>query len=98
MQSYAWPGNVRELRNVLERAMLTMTEKEIRSEDLLLESDQTAIATKASGLPAADWEIRPLEDVVADYVTASVDAAGGNVRKAARLLKISPSTLYARKK
>jgi DNA-binding NtrC family response regulator len=98
LESYAWPGNVRELRNVLERAMLTMTAKEIRSEDLFLESDQTAIATKASGLPAADWEIRPLEDVVADYVTASVDAAGGNVRKAARLLKISPSTLYARKK
>jgi len=35
---------------------------------------------------------------VADYVTASVDAAGGNVRKAARQLKISPSTLYARLK
>jgi DNA-binding NtrC family response regulator len=98
LESYAWPGNVRELRNVLERAMLTMTAKEIRSEDLLLESDQAAIATKSGGLPSADWEIRPLEDVVADYVTASVDAAGGNVRKAARMLKISPSTLYARKK
>ncbi|HXH92932.1 MAG TPA: sigma-54 dependent transcriptional regulator [Thermoanaerobaculia bacterium] len=98
LESYAWPGNVRELRNVLERAMLTMTAKEIRSEDLLLESDQAAIATKSGGLPTADWEIRPLEDVVADYVTASVDAAGGNVRKAARMLKISPSTLYARKK
>jgi transcriptional regulator of acetoin/glycerol metabolism len=30
------------------------------------------------------------------YVAAAVKAAGGNVRKAARLLDISPSTLYSR--
>jgi DNA-binding NtrC family response regulator len=96
LENYPWPGNVRELRNVLERAMLTMTGKEIRSEDLFLESDTAAIETKGGGLPTADWEIRPLDDIVADYVTAAVDAAGGNVRKASRQLKISPSTLYAR--
>jgi DNA-binding NtrC family response regulator len=98
LQSYAWPGNVRELRNVLERAMLTMTGKEIVNEDLLLESDTKSLAKTSGGMPAADWEIRALDDVVADYVTASVTAAGGNVRKAARQLQISPSTLYARMK
>jgi DNA-binding NtrC family response regulator len=98
LASYPWPGNVRELRNVLERAMLTMTGKEIRSEDLLLESVTGSIAKTTGGLPAADWEIRPLDDVVADYVAASVTAADGNVRKAARQLNISPSTLYARMK
>jgi len=56
------------------------------------------MAKATGGLPTADWEIRPLDDVVADYVTASVDAAAGNVRKAARQLQISPSTLYARMK
>jgi DNA-binding NtrC family response regulator len=98
LATYAWPGNVRELRNVLERAMLTMTGKEISSEDLLLESDTASVPKTAGALPAADWEIRPLDEVVADYVTASVGAAGGNVRKAARQLRISPSTLYARMK
>jgi DNA-binding NtrC family response regulator len=98
LQSYAWPGNVRELRNVLERAMLTMTGKEIANEDLLLESDTKSLAKTSGGMPSADWEIRALDDVVADYVTASVTAAGGNVRKAARQLQISPSTLYARMK
>ncbi len=98
LQSYAWPGNVRELRNVLERAMLTMTGKEIANEDLLLESDTKSLAKTSGGMPSADWEIRALDDVVADYVTASVAAAGGNVRKAARQLQISPSTLYARMK
>jgi len=98
LAGYAWPGNVRELRNVLERAMLTMTGKEISSEDLLLESGSRPVAAKSGSLPSADWEIRPLDDMVADYVKASVTAAGGNVRKAARQLQISPSTLYARMK
>src|SRR3954467_2108244 len=98
LQSYPWPGNVRELRNVLERAMLTMTGKEIVNDDLLLESDTKSLAKTSGGMPSADWEIRALDDVVADYVTASVTAAGGNVRKAARQLQISPSTLYARMK
>jgi DNA-binding NtrC family response regulator len=98
LSNYAWPGNVRELRNVLERSLLTMTGKELRSEDLLLESDTRALPKSEGGLPTADWEIRPLEDVIARYVTAAVEAAGGNVRKAARQLQISPSTLYARMK
>ena len=97
LESYPWPGNVRELRNVLERAMLTMSGKEIRSEDLLLEAS-AAPPVKAGGQPTADWEIRPLDDIINDYIAASVEAAGGNVRKAARQLQISPSTLYARLK
>ena len=98
LEQYGWPGNVRELRNVLERAMLTMHGKEIRSESLLLEAHTQAATASSSALPSAEWEIRPLDAVVADYVTAAVDAAGGNIRKAARQLKISPSTLYARLK
>jgi DNA-binding NtrC family response regulator len=96
LERYPWPGNVRELRNVLERAMLTMTGKEIRSEDLLLESATQRLAKTTAGIPSTEWEIRPLDEVVAGYVTAAVTAADGNLRKAARQLKISPSTLYAR--
>jgi DNA-binding NtrC family response regulator len=98
LEQYGWPGNVRELRNVLERALLTMSGKEIRSESLLLEAQSAALPASSAGLPTAEWEIRPLDDVVASYVAAAVDAAGGNVRKAARQLQISPSTLYARLK
>ncbi|MEA2570553.1 MAG: hypothetical protein QOI24_2554 [Acidobacteriota bacterium] len=100
LMSYAWPGNVRELRNVLERAMLTLEGREIRVEDLGLDAQGAVSLPKSGGggLPVEEWEIRPLDEVVADYVTASVKAAGGNMRKAARQLAISPSTLYARLK
>jgi DNA-binding NtrC family response regulator len=99
LQTYAWPGNVRELRNVLERGMLTMRGDELRSEDLVIEHEvASAIGGKSGTLPEEEWDIQPLDRIIGDYVAASVKAAKGNIRKAARQLQISPSTLYARLK
>ena len=100
LESYPWPGNVRELRNVLERALLTLRTDEIRTEDLNIEASGTSAITagKSGGLPSEEWEIQPLDTVIEQYVGAAVKAAGGNMRKAARQLQISPSTLYARLK
>jgi DNA-binding NtrC family response regulator len=96
LETYPWPGNIRELRNVLERALLTLRTEEIRSDDLVIEREQASVAPKSGSLPSEEWDIQPLDQIVAAYVAAAVKAAGGNVRKAARQLKISPSTLYAR--
>jgi DNA-binding NtrC family response regulator len=92
---YPWPGNVRELRNVLERAMLVSSASEIRSEDLMLDGSRPGVESTSS-TPTQEWEVRPLDDITADYVRAAVKAVGGNMRKASRLLQISPSTLYAK--
>jgi DNA-binding NtrC family response regulator len=97
MENYAWPGNVRELRNVLERALLTLRGSEIKSEDLILDT-APRVATGSGLYPTAEWEVLPLDELVAKYLTAAVAATGGNVRKAARQLQISPSTLYSRMK
>jgi DNA-binding NtrC family response regulator len=97
LAAHGWPGNIRELRNVLERAMLTLRGPELRSEDLLLDAT-SPIPTSAGLYPTAEWDIRPLDEVISRYVAAAVEVTGGNVRKAARQLKISPSTLYARTK
>ena len=99
LEGYPWPGNVRELRNVLERAMLTLQGNEIRNEDLILDSGAAAaLPSSSAGMPTTEWEIVPLDDMVARYVGAAVEATGGNIRKAARQLQISPSTLYAKLK
>jgi DNA-binding NtrC family response regulator len=91
---YPWPGNVGELRNVLERAMLVSNGSEIRTEDLFLEDSHGEVA--AGGvLPQREWEVRPLAEITTAYVRAAVEAVGGNVRRASRMLQISPSTLYA---
>jgi len=79
--------------------MLTLDGREIRVEDLGLDGNAGVSLPKTSaGLPAEEWEIRPLDEMIAQYVAASVKAAGGNMRKAARQLGISPSTLYAKLK
>jgi two-component system nitrogen regulation response regulator NtrX len=99
LKNYPWPGNVRELRNVLERALLRMRGNEIRTEDLLLSTNDQAASLSSSagsGEPLSEWEIRPLDDMIGDYVAAAVKAVDGNMRKAARLLQISPSTLYSK--
>ena len=100
LSSYPWPGNVRELRNVIERALLTLAGDEIHSEDLTIERTVGAALSgnRGGSFPSEEWEIQPLERVVSEYAAAAVKAAGGNVRKAARQLQISPSTLYARLK
>lgn len=98
LMGHPWPGNVRELRNVLERAMLVQRGKQIQSEDLALESGVAVAVTRPGTLPRDEWDIRPLEAVMAQYVAAAVEATDGNMRKAARLLDISPSTLYSRLK
>ena len=97
LSGYPWPGNVRELRNVLERALLTLHGEEIHTEDLSLEVAGPGIG-KSGVLPTEEWEIQPLDDMVSQYVAAAVKAVGGNMRKAARQLQISPSTLYAKLK
>lgn len=98
LMSYAWPGNVRELRNVLERAMLVQRGKQILSENIALESGDAVVAARPGAFPRDEWDIQPLDSVTAQYIAAAVEAADGNVRKAARLLNISPSTLYSRLK
>ena len=99
LESYPWPGNVRELRNVLERALITLTRDEIRSEDLVIESAAASLPSSGNGgTPTEEWEIKPLDEVITSYVAAAVQATGGNMRDAARRLQISPSTLYARMK
>jgi len=99
LSGYPWPGNVRELRNVIERALITMHGTEIRSEDLVIDTaSANGRVSGGGGEPVEEWEIRPLDAVIESYLAAAVKATGGNVRKAARLLEISPSTIYAKLK
>jgi two-component system response regulator AtoC len=99
LMEHPWPGNIRELRNTLERTLLTMRGNEILTNNLALEPNSAPLLPVGpSSLPRQEWEVLPLDTVIQNYVAATVDVVGGNIRKAARLLRISPSTLYARLK
>lgn len=95
LQTYEWPGNVRELRNVLERAALLSADGRILVEDLPLEPSAPAAASLAAD---SSNRVRPLEDVIVEAIQNAVAVADGNIRKAARLLGVSPTTIYSRLK
>jgi two-component system response regulator PilR (NtrC family) len=95
LMAYDWPGNVRELENVVERAVVLSSDREI-GPDLLPNS---VSANPAAGVP--DVVIPPegldFREVIIGherkYIEAALDAAGGVQKKAAELLHIKPTTL-----
>lgn len=84
---YQWPGNVRELKNFCERLMATPKEGDIDEEftKKLLEFREP-VQTVYTGRENSEDIKRALE------------AAGGNVGKAAHLLGVHRATLWRRRK
>ncbi|GAB5469290.1 MAG: nitrogen regulation protein NR(I) [Rhodospirillales bacterium] len=87
--SHAWPGNVRELRNRMERAVA------LAKGDLLARHDLFPEAYAAAGPEAA---VAPLaearEAAERRQIARALAQTGGKVSAAARLLKISRTTLW----
>ena len=90
-----WPGNVRELENVIERAVVLTSGKEIGPE-LIPESVR---ATRSFHLPNFDMPSEGIpfrkivEEMESTLITRSLEAAGGVQKRAAELLQIKPTTL-----
>jgi DNA-binding NtrC family response regulator len=92
-----WKGNVRELRNVIERVILSESADIIDLPHLLRvpnftsshsENDSAAFALPEDGMD--------LEEVEKQFILQALKKANGNKTKAAKLLNMSPPTLYYR--
>ena len=94
LQAYAWPGNVRELENALERAAIMCQEGVIREDDLPPSVLRGAPTTGTASAQAG----RTLADVERDHIQAVLSATNGNRTHAARILGISPTTLWRKLK
>jgi Nif-specific regulatory protein len=99
LMAYSWPGNVRELKNVLERIAVLCPADPVTERDLppglfagpsLTEAARTATVSTSG--------VMSLSDVEREHVLRVLATAGGNKKKAAELLGIDRSTLYARLK
>lgn len=87
LSKYQWPGNSREIKNLLETAVALCRSDTISAADLPF---QTAGNQSSSDGSLAGAEEQAIRD--------ALEKAGDNKRKAARLLGIAPSTLYAKMK
>jgi DNA-binding NtrC family response regulator len=83
--NHAWPGNIRELENALERAVVVAETNEIRKEDLPLGLEPR------SDDDGNDWT---LERAEREHIKKVLSIAGGSKKKAAKLLKVDPTTIW----
>ena len=90
LKSHSWPGNVRELNNYLERAVVLGEEAAISMEGLWASSPapKPVISTPPGEAPLSETEAMAIKRALRD--------CGGNVSRAARVLKVSRSTIYRR--
>jgi DNA-binding NtrC family response regulator len=91
--NYHWPGNVRQLENVIERAVVLCQDESI-SPDLF---PQEVLAPQAEALPQLPSDGIDLKEAVNGYTRALIETSlarcGGVQRRAAQMLRVSPSTL-----
>jgi DNA-binding NtrC family response regulator len=81
LRRYPWPGNVRQLKNVLQRAELLATGREIAAADLALPAAQAA---------------PPDEELDRSTIEAALARANGVIAQAAGELGLSRQALYRR--
>lgn len=83
---YHWPGNVRELQNIVERAVVLSSGRQLRADDFVLLSGETR-KTKAR-------ETLNLEEIEQATIEKALAISNGNMNKAAEMLGITRFSLY----
>ena len=100
LQDYEWPGNVREIKNLIEKLVILSKDEVIDLRDISMNG-----SAQADGLLPDDLEAETglgagvtLKDMEEAFIKTALKLAGGNQRKAAKLLNISRDTLRYRLK
>ncbi|MCH7754578.1 hypothetical protein IH970_05590 [candidate division KSB1 bacterium] len=91
LQGYHWPGNVRELENIIERAVIISTGKQLKLEDWL---SKTGVSSKAS-------HISTLTELEREHILEVLELTRWRVSGesgAAKVLGLKSTTLEARMK
>ncbi len=95
--AYPWPGNVREMKNLAERLVILSSGGRIAMDELPAEvSGVKVAAATAAGSPVGGAV--KLSDLEREHILAVLASVGNNKSKAAEILGIDRSTLYARLK
>ena len=88
LREYPWPGNVRELKHTMERAVILCEHPSLGPGDLRLYEDQGSSVNPSF----------KLDEVEKRTILKAMEKCRGNHSKAAKMLDISRTTLYAKLK
>lgn len=93
LKSYDFPGNVRELENLVEQAAALSSSEIIGATDVFLEADIPGTR------PPDDLSLATAVDEAERLaIRHAIDSASGDLQEAARLLRISATTLWRKMK
>ncbi len=92
---YKWPGNVRELENLVERFALTATEGNITPSQLPPEIIWEEICPEEACMDESCFD-EIVKNTEINLIKQALKISGGNKSKAAKLLKLKPSTLRSK--
>ncbi len=92
---YHWPGNVRELENLIERLALTAQDGNITHSLLPSEIIWEEVCPEEACLDESCFD-EVIRNTEVNLIKQALNIAGGNKTKAARLLKLKPSTLRSK--
>lgn len=93
--NYGWPGNVRELENLIERLALTVLDGNVIRSQLPPEIIWEEICPQEECLDGSCYD-EVMKRTEINLIKRSLEMSGGNKAKAARLLKLKPSTLSSK--
>ncbi len=98
-----WPGNVRQVLNVIRNVVVLNDGGPVTvrmlPEDMVRMAESAVLTPQPAVMPGPELLMdsllgRPLAEVERIIVTATLARYGGSIPKAARVLDLSPSTLY----
>ncbi len=100
LQQYSWPGNVRQLKNLIEKLVVLSENEEITADEissnLLIQQQIEKEEPVVKEVDVESFNGLSLEAMERKHIKTALKLAGGNQRKAAKLLCISRDTLRYR--
>jgi len=112
LKKHSWPGNVRELQNMIRKLVILNTGPSIETEmvvPLLKQRETTYSDYSLMGLVDGAGQIaemktpvtidldRPMLEIEQDIIEAIISSHDNSVPKAAKILGLSPSTIYRKR-
>ncbi|MCE5326321.1 MAG: sigma-54 dependent transcriptional regulator [Planctomycetaceae bacterium] len=96
LMAHPWPGNVRELKNVMDRAIILAREDQVTPASLRFDTHTPAPGIAAAAeAPREDFSLEAAER---EFILRALKETGWQRNRAAVLLGITRTTLYAKLK
>lgn len=107
--AYHWPGNIRELQNLIRRLIITQSGPALTASMFAPFLQNARLSEKLSTSPiisntyALDKSnlnlniYQPMDKIEQDIIKALINSCDGSLPKAAKILQLSPSTLYRKR-